>query len=51
MRTKILTTYNHDAIWDGRDERSLRVAGGTYFVRLQAGGETQTRKVVFRGDR
>ena len=41
---------DHAAIWDGRNARGQRVAGGTYFVRLHAGGETQTRKVVFLGD-
>jgi hypothetical protein len=36
--------------WNGRDHSGHRVAGGTYFVRLEAGGETMTRKVVFLGD-
>jgi hypothetical protein len=40
----------HTATWDGRDHLGHRVAGGTYFVRLHAGGETTTRKVVFLGD-
>jgi hypothetical protein len=35
--------------WNGRDLGGRRVGGGTYFVRLQAGGETTTRKVVFLG--
>ena len=41
---------DHTAIWDGRDAQGQRVAGGTYFVRLRASGETQTSKVVFLGD-
>jgi hypothetical protein len=40
----------HTAIWNGRDHQGQRVGGGTYFVRLQAGGEMMTRKVVFLGD-
>jgi len=37
--------------WDGRDGSGLRVAGGTYFVRLTAGDTMQTRKVVVSGSR
>lgn len=33
-------------VWDGTDERGARVPSGVYFVRLEAGGETATRKVV-----
>jgi hypothetical protein len=32
--------------WDGRDEAGLEVGSGTYFMRLEAGGEVQVRKVV-----
>ena len=32
--------------WDGRDARGARVAGGVYFVQLQARGERLSRKVV-----
>jgi hypothetical protein len=37
-------TYRAD--WDGRDSSGLRVAGGVYFYRLQANGETRTREMV-----
>jgi flagellar hook assembly protein FlgD len=40
----------HTATWDACDQAGQRVAGGTYFVRLQAGGDVMTRKVVFLGD-
>jgi hypothetical protein len=40
---------DHEAIWDGRDDAGLRVAGGMYFVKLNAGGKTETQKVVFLG--
>jgi hypothetical protein len=32
--------------WDGRDGNSTRVAPGIYFIRLQAGDQVATRKVV-----
>lgn len=36
----------HAVHWDGRDARRARVAGGVYFVRLDAGGEALTRRLV-----
>jgi len=32
--------------WDGRDDRGVRVAPGTYFARLAAGEETSTRRLL-----
>ena len=32
--------------WDGRDTAGQPVASGTYFARLEAGGETRLRKLV-----
>ncbi|GJM43928.1 MAG: hypothetical protein DHS20C21_07700 [Gemmatimonadota bacterium] len=40
----------HTASWNGRDDAGLRVAGGPYFVRLMAGGESRAEKVVFLGE-
>lgn len=40
---------NHQATWDARDGNGVRVGSGLYFVRLEAGGETRTKKVVFLG--
>ena len=34
------------AIWDGRDELGKTVAAGTYFYRLEVGGQTETRRMV-----
>lgn len=36
----------HAVTWDGRDEAGRRVASGTYFVRLEAGGKGFHRAVV-----
>jgi len=47
---EVLPAGDYDVDWDGRNDRGRRVAGGTYLVRLQAGGETLTEKVVFLGD-
>ena len=33
-------------VWDGTDERGRRLPGGVYFVRLEHGGSTETKKVI-----
>jgi glucuronoarabinoxylan endo-1,4-beta-xylanase len=37
----------HSVLWDGRNKFGQKVATGIYFYRLQAGGESQVRKMVF----
>ncbi|UCG52704.1 MAG: T9SS type A sorting domain-containing protein [Candidatus Latescibacterota bacterium] len=37
----------HTVVWDGRDDRGSEVSTGVYFVRFEAGGQTQTHKIVF----
>ena len=44
-----LSSGDHNVSWDGRDGAGLRVAGGTYFVKLTAVGKTATEKVVYLG--
>jgi len=34
--------------WDGRDQSGAEAPSGVYFLRLNAGGMSQTRKLVFR---
>ncbi|MFQ5600145.1 MAG: LamG-like jellyroll fold domain-containing protein, partial [Candidatus Krumholzibacteriia bacterium] len=41
-----LAAGSHHFLWDGRDARGRPLASGIYFMRLQASGETQTRKLV-----
>jgi hypothetical protein len=36
----------HTEWWNGTDDRGRRVASGTYFYRLEAGGEILSRKMV-----
>ena len=33
-------------VWDGRDSAGREVGSGTYFMRLESGGEVQVQKVV-----
>ncbi len=37
----------HGIIWNGRDNAGNRVAPGVYFYRLQAGGQSVARKMLF----
>jgi len=41
-----LPAGEHFVPWDGTDERGMRVASGVYFVRLEAGADRASRKVV-----
>jgi outer membrane protein assembly factor BamB len=36
----------HRVRWDGRDERGTPAAAGSYFYRLEAGGEVESRKML-----
>jgi hypothetical protein len=37
-----LSAGNHEAVWDGRDQAGRGLDSGTYFARLEAGGQRQT---------
>ena len=41
-----LASGSHDYYWQGRDAAGREVAAGVYFYRLEAGGYTQTRRMV-----
>ncbi len=41
------TAGSHNVLWDGRNNLGKRVASGIYFYKLQAGDESQVRKMVF----
>jgi hypothetical protein len=36
----------HSVMWDGHDGRGNAAGSGVYFVRLESGGQTRTRKIV-----
>lgn len=38
---------SHNIFWDGRNNFGKRVASGIYFYKLQAGDESQVRKMIF----
>ena len=41
-----LAPGRHEVAWDGRDTGDRAVPSGTYFARLEAGGVSQTRKLM-----
>ena len=50
-RVALLASGHHDAgrytiVWDGTDERGLRVASGTYFARMVTPDDVITRKMI-----
>lgn len=40
-------TGSHNVLWDGRNNFGARAAAGIYFYRVEAGGESQVKKMVF----
>jgi hypothetical protein len=41
-----LAAGDHRIVWDGKDDRGLPAASGTYFYRLSAGSRSQTQKMM-----
>ncbi len=39
-------TGAHSVTWDGRDDRGVGLPSGVYFVRLNVGATSQTRRAV-----
>lgn len=46
LANMIVGTGRHTVVWGARDENKRRAVPGIYFVRLEYGGEVQTRKIV-----
>ena len=46
LAAAVLPPGEHSFSWDRRDGRGRRAAAGTYLLRLIAGGEQLTRKIV-----
>jgi len=36
----------HSIVWDGKDSRGQRVNSGIYFIRINAGGEISTKRLI-----
>jgi hypothetical protein len=43
---KVYEAGRHELVWNGRDDEGRRQAAGTYFFRMEADGQVQTRRVV-----
>jgi hypothetical protein len=43
---EIFSEGRHEVIWNGRDESGRKVASGTYFFRLEAGNDSETKRMV-----
>ena len=43
---EVLTPGNYEVVWDGADERGMRVASGVYFVQLKQGPFAKSRRML-----
>jgi flagellar hook assembly protein FlgD len=41
-----LIAGDHAATWNGADDSGLKVSTGVYFARLDAGGDSMSRKLI-----
>jgi hypothetical protein len=46
LKDEVLPLGDYSVVWDGTDGRGARLASGIYFVRLDVGAATFTRKMV-----
>ena len=44
-----LDKFSDDYFADGRDQNGMRVAAGVYFLRLESGGESVTKRLTLVG--
>ena len=43
---EVVPQGRHEAVWDGRDASGRQAASGTYFFRLETGGQVETKRAV-----
>jgi hypothetical protein len=47
LADRFMAAGAHGVVWDGQDDAGRAVSSGVYFVKLETGSVTQTRKVVY----
>ncbi|MGD9547815.1 MAG: FlgD immunoglobulin-like domain containing protein [Candidatus Krumholzibacteriia bacterium] len=43
---EVVSQGRHEAVWGGKDASGRQAANGTYFFRLEAGGQVETKRAV-----
>ncbi len=46
LSENVMSAGNHQVTWDGRDNRGNQVSSGVYFYKIDAGGMSETRKML-----
>ena len=46
LEDNLMSPGSHEVVWDGRDDSGLSAPGGMYFIRVTAGQEESTTRVI-----